>query len=252
MKSVFETILELERSGRKAALAVIIAADGSTPRKVGTKMAILPNGEIHGTIGGGVLEARVIEDAKRSLAASIPGKFVYDLGVSAGQCCGGRVEVFIDVVGNSTPLYIFGAGHVGLSLARVLDGTPFTPHLIDDREEWIRSQTIPENAVLHLIPWQDFLDNDKTEGAYAVVMTHSHAVDLEIINRLCRRKWKYLGLIGSLSKWTLFRTRLKALSRSEEEIATIKCPMGNKKLGDSPREIAISISGELLEIHHAL
>jgi xanthine dehydrogenase accessory factor len=83
-------------------------------------------------------------------------------------------------------------------------------------------------------------------------MTHDHAVDLAIVDQLCRHQWKYLGLIGSAAKWEQFKTRLKQLSRTEEEISSVRCPMGSKKTGHSPQEIAISISSELLEIHHAL
>jgi xanthine dehydrogenase accessory factor len=251
MKNLFEIIMELEKSGEKAALAVIIASDGSTPRKVGTKMVVLPNGEIAGTIGGGMLEAQVIEDAKRSITENAPGRFSYPLDAAAGQCCGGKVEVFIDVIGNSVPLYIFGAGHVGCALAHILEGTPFAPHLIDEREN-VPSQVIPENAVLHRAGWKDFVDKNKVEGKYAAVMTHDHEHDLEIIDYLCQRKWKYLGLMGSTTKWGQFKVQLKKAGRSEEEIASVRCPIGNKKLGSSPQEIAISISSELLEIHHAL
>jgi len=252
MPSLFEIVAELDRAGQRAALATIVAADGSTPRKVGTKMAVLPTGEIHGTIGGGALEAKVIEDARRAIAANTSGKFLYALDAATGQCCGGKVEVFIDVIGSSNPLYIFGAGHVGLALAQILDGTPFTPHLIDDRADWIRSQRIPENAVLHLSTWKPFAEEHALVGTYAVVMTHSHTVDFEIISHLCRKKWKYLGLIGSATKWGLFKKGLQELGRTEKEISAIKCPMGNKKLGHAPQEIAISISSELLEIHYAL
>jgi xanthine dehydrogenase accessory factor len=160
--------------------------------------------------------------------------------------------VFIDVIGSSNPLYIFGAGHVVLALAQVLEGTPFTPHLIDDREDWIRSQRIPENAVLHLSAWKPFADEQAIEGMYAVVMTPNHAFDLQIVNHLCQRKWKYLGLIGSASKWGQFKEALRQLGRKEAEISSIQCPAGNKKLGHSPQEIAISIASEILAIHHAL
>jgi len=258
MWSWIERLEELRARGRRAALVTVIRNAGSAPRDPGAKMIVLEDGEFEGTIGGGQLERLAIEDARACLASGTPaGTFRYPLGARAGQCCGGSVEVLVEVLVetlNAGPrLYLFGAGHVGQAIARVLDGTPFTVHLIDPREEWVRSGEVPKATFRHACEWRRFADRAEWDGrrTYVAVMTHLHDTDEEIIRDVVARPARFVGLIGSRAKWERFRMRLAAQGVPAEGLERVRCPIGQALGGGkAPQEVAISVAAQLLAIHY--
>src|SRR5579859_7074973 len=142
---------ELDEQGTPAALVTVVRCQGSTPAAPGAKMVVLADGTFVGTVGGGHLEQLVIEDAVTCLAACESKTFRYPLGAAAGQCCGGVVETFVDVLGTGPQLYLFGAGHVAQALCRVLVGTPFVVHAVDERDDWMGA--LPDGVRRHAVPW---------------------------------------------------------------------------------------------------
>ena len=255
-------LLELFRKqGRPLALVTVTQCTGSTPRETGAKMIVLgggePSGTFHGTIGGGHLEELAIKDALQCIVSSESRTIRYPLGAKTGQCCGGVVELLIEVMNTGPHLYLFGAGHVGQALCRTMVGTPFTVHAIDERAEWVMSERIPAEVIRHHEEWDDFArdavwDPEKT---YVAIMTHRHDLDQDIVEYLCRepadsKRVRYAGLIGSLSKWARFRQRLSQKGVTEERLARIKCPIGVDVGGKSPQEVAVSVAAELLKTHY--
>ena len=215
-------------------------------------MIVLEDGEFHGTIGGGHLEELAIQDAKACLAANTSKTIRYPLGAKTGQCCGGIVELLMEVLNNGPRLYLFGAGHVGRALCRTLEGTPFTVHLIDDREDWLMSDEIPQAVVRHLGDWSEPLDELLWEEkkTFVAIMTHRHDRDQEIVKDIVDRKAAYIGLIGSRRKWESFKQRLTERGLTEEKLSRVKCPVGLFLGGKAPNEIAISIAAELLQTYY--
>lgn len=247
-------LVELKQSGTRCVMATVTKVIGSAPREMGAKMIVLEDGEFWGTIGGGKLESLVLEDAKRKFEDNVSQTKTYPLCIRAGQCCGGSVEVFLEVIGNGPHLYLFGAGHVGQAVCKTLVGTPFTVHVIDEREEWIDASELPASTIRHQQTWQDFVakaewDSEKT---YVAVMTYLHDMDLAIISDVIKRNAKYVGLIGSKTKWDRFRLRLKNMEASTDLVEKVRCPIGLPTGGKAPQEVAISIAAELLKIHYGL
>ena len=237
-------------------LVTITQCTGSTPRKTGTKMIVLPDGKIHGTIGGGHLEQLAIQDAMICIQKNESKTLRYPLGAKTGQCCGGTVELLFEVLNCGPRLYLFGAGHVGQALCRTLVGTPFSIFLIDERKEWLMSEQIPSEVIRCPGDWEVFIDealwNEK--NAFVAVMTHRHDLDQEIISKIipksAQKKVAFIGLIGSESKWARFQQRLRARGFSEEDLAQVHCPIGLSTGGSAPQEIAVSISAQLLKIYY--
>jgi xanthine dehydrogenase accessory factor len=232
-------LYELKSKNISVAVVTVIDTGGSSPRDSGAKMLVLPSGEIFGTIGGGQFEKQVIEQALVCLVENKCDKFTFNLAAKSGQCCGGVMEVFIETVNNnSEQLVIFGAGHVGLAVAETMKGTPFTTHLLD----------------MHSGPWKEsFLKvYAENKNNYIVIMTHSHQLDEEILEDLIGVKRKYLGLIGSQTKWLRFQNRLQEKGITREQLQKVKCPIGTKLLGKAPKEVAISLAAELLEIYYGV
>src|SRR6185437_15220458 len=152
----------------------------------------------------------------------------YPLGAKAGQCCGGLMELLVEVINQGPRLYLFGSVHVGQALCRVLDGTPFSVDLIDERPEWLQRESLPSAVRTHTMPWGDFVDGAawSMERTFVAVMTHRHDLDEEIIRGLVSRPTRYLGLIGSRAKWARFRHRLQERGISTELLDRVHCPIG--------------------------
>ncbi len=150
-------------------------------------------------------------------------------------------------------LFLFGAGHVGRALAAVLAGLPFRSHWIDEREDIFPAEPptgltlVPATAPAELV-------EAAPGGSFYLVMTHSHARDLEICERVLQRgDFAYLGLIGSASKRARFERRFRDLGLEEACIARLTCPIGIAGIGGkSPPEIAVAVAAELLQRREAM
>ena len=245
-------LANLRRESRAAVVVTVCRTLGSTPREIGAKLILCADGTMHGTIGGGLVEQLAIRDAQECLRTGEAGIHSYSLTAAHGQCCGGGMELLMELVNCGPQLYVFGAGHVGQALSRVLEGTAFTTHLIDSRERWIHDPHVPEVCVRHAMGWREFNPSvswDKN-ASYAVIMTPEHAEDFEVLADLLNRPMRFLGLIGSRAKWTHFRRSLRELGFSPEAIGRVKCPVGIGRFGKAPGEIAISIAAEILIEHY--
>jgi len=247
------SLYELKAQGLPFCLATIVDCGGATPRDTGTRMIVLPDRTFLGTIGGGNLENKILQEAQDLLLASKNSskRLSIPLGAKAQQCCGGVVEILLETFNQAPMLYIFGAGHVGQTLARTLEGTALQLCVWDTRDEWINSSLLPIKARRNNRPFKELLSHiQNEEDHFAVVMTHSHDLDLEIVAALAEKKFRYLGLIGSSSKWMKFKKRLGALGLTPENIEKIECPMGLATGGKLPQEIAISVSARILSIFY--
>jgi xanthine dehydrogenase accessory factor len=243
---------ELEREGHPVGIVTVVSVAGSTPCALGAKMLVLSDGRFFGTVGGGHLERLAMDDARACVQAGEPKRFRYPLGAKAGQCCGGVVETFVEVTGVGPALYLFGAGHVGQALVKTLGGTPFRVHVIDEREEWMADGVLPVEVRRHACPWDEFVDGARWDASrtYVAVMTHRHDTDQDIIGALLDKPTRYLGLIGSQTKWARFKERLGARGATEAQLARVRCPIGLDIGGKAPQEVAVSVAAELLKVHH--
>lgn len=245
------TLYRLQHEAIPAALVTIIKTKGSTPRDLGTKILVTEK-EFFGTIGGGQLEELVIEKAREVLKThQAPERVPYPLCLKANQCCGGFVEVFIETLNTGPQLLIFGAGHVAQAIARTLEGTPFRLHMVDPRKEWL--DRAPTSVLRHENSGLEFIDQHPsllTQNTYAVVMTYDHELDQDLIERLSLKNLKYVGLIGSQTKWQRFQKRLLAKNHPAESLSKVRCPIGLPIGGKSPQEVAISFAAELVQLQN--
>lgn len=241
-------LAELGTRRERHALVTVIAAQGSTPRETGAKMVATAQGQF-GSIGGGHLELKALEKARAMLTAGRGATHIEDfaLGPKLGQCCGGAVTLLIEAfVPGALTLALFGAGHVAKAIIDVLGD-------IDAKILWIdaRADQFPAMLPDHV---ERVIDDpadavaDLPAGAVALVMTHSHDLDLAIIERLLKRgDARVIGVIGSASKRARFVARLKRKGFAPAAIDAIRCPIGIAGIGGkTPREIAIAVAAELL------
>jgi xanthine dehydrogenase accessory factor len=229
-------------------------------------MVVLPT-RVIGSIGGGHLEFDAIAQARAMLSgATVPTEPQrVALGPSMGQCCGGVVFLSYELLGPqdaaglaqrlhapTTPVALFGGGHVGQAIARQLAHLPFALHWIDSRDEIFPVDTTPNIRCEHSDPVQAAVA-DIAPGSAVLIMSFSHAEDLEILAQcLLRAREKndlpYIGLIGSKSKWATFRHRLEARGFTEADFARVTCPIGVPGIaGKQPEVIAVAVAAQLLQ-----
>jgi len=253
-----EKLSELRSARRACAMVVVTDLAGSGPREAGARMlvALTASGApelAHGTIGGGNLELQALSHAGELLRAgkALSESVAYPLAEKTGQCCGGKVTLFFETFPwTRRRIVIFGAGHVAQAIAGLSAYLNADLLLIDAREEHEIVPALPRGRAFELL----CVDQPEAEvdamprETLVLVMTHSHALDLEIIARATPRGFAYLGLIGSERKWTRFRARLAQRGLSEAQIASVRCPIGLSKHSKEPSAIAISVAAELLEV----
>lgn len=146
----------------------------------------------------------------------------------------------------TTPVWIWGAGHVGRALVTALNALPgLAITWIDTGPE--RFPTEVPNGVTTL-PAPDIASATRLapRAAHHVVMTYSHALDLAICDGLLTRGVAGAGLIGSDTKWARFRKRLANAGHDARAIDTIRCPIGDKTLGKHPAAIALGVAYQVM------
>ncbi len=259
MREWIAALAEASAAGRPAVLVTVLQVAGSTPREAGAKMLVTADAA-GGSIGGGHLELEMVTQARELLARAAAGEDVTGpvvrelaLGPSLGQCCGGRTSVLLEpVLPSRWQVAVFGAGHVGKALVKLLADLPCAVTWIDSRPEELPAAVPPSvRRVLSEAPADEVAE--LPVGADLVVMTHSHALDLEIVDAALRRgAHRDLGLIGSRTKRARLAQRLEARGRTPEQIARITCPIGVAGIeGKEPAVIAVAVAAELLQLESA-
>lgn len=252
MKDILLKINELIKSGKKAALCIIIETKGSSPRKIGSKMIVYENGKQDGTIGGGSLELRVAEDAITVIKESKAKKFSYDLGDDLSMHCGGYAEIYIEPILPQQQLYIFGAGHIGKVLAKYGPDFGFDVTLIDNRggiEKDIDEIPVNLDSRSYSEAARDIHFNDQS---YIVIVSPKHKYDEEILEIVAKKPAAYIGMIGSKNKVAKAKERIiKEKLLTEEELNKVDMPIGIKFNAQTPEEIAISILAKMIDVKNS-
>ncbi len=254
--------------GADAVLVRIGRTQGSAPREAGTWMAVFAEALV-GTIGGGRLEHDAVADARALLAGrAVEAERRVALGPSLGQCCGGVVWLRYERVDAGDrerlrtqlsqaaqahmPVALFGGGHVGAAIVRLLGTLPVRTHWIDSREE-VFPVDLPLNLLCeHSEPVHDAVPT-LAPGSCVLIMSFSHAEDLDIVAACLKRRrergdLRYIGLIGSQTKWATFRHRLEARGFGADELAAVTCPIGVPGVvGKEPEVIAVAVAAQLLQ-----
>ena len=250
-------------------------------------MAVFPDRLIN-TLGGGHLEFSAIAVARQCLAAAMAGlaqatdsgvvlpegdvppdalPFTrrFALGPSLGQCCGGVVDLRFEPLPSplseslrerlrprGTPVALFGGGHVGQALVRILQTLPLEVHWVDSRDEIFPPEVPAHVHCEHSDPVQAAVP-ELAPGSRVLIMSFSHAEDLDVVQACLKRQrlhadLRFIGLIGSKTKWATFRRRLRERGFSDQECDQVTCPIGVPGIeGKEPEVIAVTVAAQLLQ-----
>ena len=257
MPDIFEEIARIRRERSSASLATVVSGERGVPGKTGFKMLVYPDGTSLGTVGGGLVEAKVRDEALRCLRDRTSRLLEFTLdehstdGIDA--LCGGKVKVFVEPILATSTVYIFGGGHIAVPLAEFAKALEFAVVVVDDREEFANEKRFPmadevkSGDFVEVIKPIDFDADD-----CVVIVTHEHQHD-EVVLKECLSKKKlpgYIGMIGSKGKVATTFSHLKEHGISEELLARVNAPIGLDIGSRTPAEIALSIMAEIIGHRH--
>ena len=273
---------------RTCVMVSVVSTEGSTPREVGARMIVTPEG-FHGTIGGGTLEWKALAAAQAMLGKPpAVTTMVQSLGPDLGQCCGGRVRLAFESFDQTNldsvqefaareergpydisnriagiPLtehfgerrrdvIIFGAGHVGRALMLALAPLPYNVTLADPRSDQL-PRAVPTN-VSATADDPVALASAAPEGAFVFIMSHSHTLDLAISDAALRNpRIARTALIGSATKRARFERRLREAGVDATRISALICPIGIAGIRSKhPSEIAASVAAQIIILDEEL
>ncbi len=249
---LFRLIHEAQDKGQDIALATVVRTQGSVPRHAGSKMLIWADGSITGTVGGGMLESKVIEVGVAAIRAARPELIRYQMSdMSAGGVgiCGGTVEVFVEPILPPPTVLVIGCGHVGREVAELAKWIGFRVCVSDDRVELCSPEHIPGMDGYYPVDGAELADHITiTSQTYIAAMTRGQVVDVDLLPSLLVSPARYIGLIGSRRRWALTAGELRARGITEEQLARVHAPVGLEIQAETPREIAVSVMAEVIMV----
>ena len=255
-----EAVARLRRERVPGVLVTVTAVRGHAPREAGAKMVVSADAT-WGSVGGGNLEETAVARARLALedATREPSSLVMSLSDKARtehgrQCCGGEVTLLLEPLPVVPAVAVFGVGHVGLELARILARHDLELHLVDSRAEQLEVGRLAclDDAVatvhVHHAPVPELVLGSVPAGTHVLVLTHDHAEDFALCDAALRcAHLGSIGLIGSAAKWTRFRQGLLVEGHPEEAVARIVSPIGDPAVaGKQPATIAVAVAASLL------
>jgi xanthine dehydrogenase accessory factor len=245
-------VTELLRENTPFVIVTMVDRRGSAPQIEGAKAIVTSDGIVDGTVGGGKVEARAISHSQDLLLAH-DGRscelVVWNLQTEIGMTCGGEVRFFFEVcLCNDWTISLFGAGHIAQKLVPLLLQMNCRVTCLDQRQEWLNK--MPEHPRLTKVCCHD-LPGEVSKldpRSFFVLMTQGHATDLPVLAEILRTiEPPYVGVLGSLQKAKILRRDLKEMGFLDEKIESFFCPMGLPIGNNTPPEIAISVSSQLIQ-----
>jgi xanthine dehydrogenase accessory factor len=252
----FEAQTALLQEGTPFVAITVVDTLGSTPQDRGAKMLVTTAGRVHGTVGGGKIEARAIAEAQSMLndASAPKTRFhQWSLEKDIGMTCGGIVRVYFEAF-NVTRwnIVIFGAGHCANALIDTLSKLDCRITCIDPREEWLARLPESDKLTKRLVTDMPACVPDIPENSFVLLMTMGHTTDKPILIEILRtRKFPYLGVIGSNAKAKRLRQDVLDAGLPQELTRAFFCPVGLELGSNHPQEIAISITAQMLQFRDA-
>src|SRR5215211_1586775 len=249
---IYQALAEVEKNNESAALCTVVKSIGSTPRHVGSKMLVYPEGKFIGTVGGGDLEHRVLDEAwiamsdgeSRLLAYTMADPSRGDPGV-----CGGTVEVFVEPILPPAMIVVIGAGHVGKAVIHLAKWLGYRVAVSDDRAEFCNPESVPGADAYYPVAMGKLTEHlQVNKQTFIVITSRGSAVDAAGLPHLLDSSPAYIGVIGSRRRWLTTVKALKEKGVSEEKIAKVHSPMGLELNAETPEEIAVSIMAEILMV----
>ncbi len=257
---------DLIEQGEDFVVAKVVDTQGSTPRKKGACLLMKRDGTRFGTVGGGKLEAEVEKICLKTFDTRESKIYHFGLKPEDQQGidmrCGGDADVSVEYVDarksesfiadfdEKATAFIFGGGHVGQALEPILRYVNYATKVIDDRPDFANRERFPDaDEVLVIDSFLDAYQGMETdENSYIVIVTRGHGWDYDVLKQTLKRTTAYIGMIGSKGKVAEIYRMLREDGFTQNELDRVYSPIGTNIFAETPEEIAISITGEMIKV----
>ena len=306
----WNNLITLIKQHGEAALLYVLESSGSSPGRQGFKLAVSRDGEMEGTIGGGIMEQKLVELARSRLSEGGFDPFIkqqihkpeagkdrsgmicdgeqtvafyhlnkHDLpvleelissenaavkltheGLAVTEVNGNQQKINLEELSDSRwqimeqpgvrpTAYIFGGGHVGLAMSRMMAGLNFRVVVLDDRRGLNTMQHNRWADEKRVIDYRE-ADQHVEEGAHSfvIIMSFGYRTDEIIIRRLLDRNFRYIGMMGSRNKVDTLWNTLRQDGYSEDQLRKVHAPIGLPIKSETTDEIAVSIAAEIIRV----
>ncbi len=252
---VLRELSDAIQNGEPVVLATIVATSRSVPRHAGTKMLVYRDGRLTGTVGGGEMESRVIEEARGAFVTRRPQLLDYALVDPARGdpgVCGGEVQIYLEPYMPAHTILVIGGGHVGRAVVDLADWLGYRTIVIDDRPERMTEADMPNAGERLVGSITDMLAGvDVTEDTSVAVVTRSVDKDAEAIPLLLKTPARYIGVMGSDRRWREVQSKLAEAGLDESALERLHAPIGLDINAETLEEIAVSILSEIIRLRGA-
>ena len=257
MNLFYEKFSELVQNNTPFVAVTLVDTIGSAPQEPGAKMLVTSSGLFFGTVGGGKVEARALKEAQALLENSenITNRFVqWSLNTDIGMTCGGTVKFYFEAFNRHIwNIVVFGAGHVGQALVRLLLNLDCRVTCIDSRSEWLEKLPVHETLQKICVDSMPETVAAVEENSFLVLMTMGHTTDKPILlEALKTRQFPYIGVIGSRAKAVQLKKDIEEAGLSAACKEKFFCPVGLDIGTNHPYEIAVSVVAQLLQVRDQL
>ncbi|MGI0053913.1 MAG: XdhC family protein [Thermoplasmata archaeon] len=247
--------LELMDAHREFARATVVRAVGSVPGKLGATLLVTSDGDCFGTVGGAALEEQVKERAREAIRRRSGDLLHFDLQAwkpgGLPSLCGGSVDISVEYVPARPHLLLWGGGHVAEALGRILPTLEYDFSVADDRPEWVGAERFPHADRREVVDaerlWERFTPSEYT---HLYVLGYDAGKDTEVIARSLDRFPNAIGFIASAAKRTHILAELRRRGLPGTALGRLRSPIGLGIGAESPAEIAVSVSAELVQGMH--
>jgi xanthine dehydrogenase accessory factor len=217
-------------------------------------MLVDAEGNTFGTIGGGGMEQKLVEEALEALKDGRPRTLTFALGVepvedavAVESKCGGEVKIFVDIATPDPRVIVVGSGHIGKPVADLAHTAGFEVIVIDDAAT-ATPEMFPFAREVHAGPFEEELERVIVKHSDFITIIHGETdYELAALRSFLPRKPAYIGLLGSRHKTAEHKRQLLVEGFPREEIEKISAPIGLNIGAETPEEIAISIVAELID-----
>jgi len=215
-------------------------------------MIVFPDGKIEGTVGGGEMEGRVIEESRAAIREGKPRLLHYTLSEpDQGDpgVCGGEVEVYVEPLSPHPTVVVVGGGHVGKAVTHLAHWLGFRVAVCDDRPGFASAEAVPGGDIYITCDLQDLPERLPIDSqTYLILTSRGVPIDVAGLPSILATPAAYIGVIGSRRRWETTAAELRQAGLSDAELARVTSPMGLEIRAETPEEIAISILAEIIRL----
>lgn len=249
---IIQALKAVQRGQRWAFATVVETTKKGTPRKAGAKMLVLEDGTLLGSIGGGRNEKAAQKECLKAIRSSKPSCVTYDYFGNKGQSvCGGQMKVFIEPNAVKNHFIICGAGHIALPLSVIAKLLNYKVSIVDNRKTFANKKRFPHVDEIivgnHAQKLSKILIHKNT---HIMIVTQGNEYDFQCLKTVIQSEAGYIGVISSKPKRVKFFSRLKKMGISNNTLKKIHIPAGLDIGAQTPEDIAVSISAELVRLNN--